>query len=585
MRRLLCLPLLATLACAAEGTGTADLALTGQAPSGHVFRLRDGVLTLDGEGATQTFRTEDDPARTSITARLRPGAYQLALAPGWRLEQVMPGGAVPVAAELISSNPQVVAIEDGAVSRVRLRFLADGEDVPMGGGDLDIGVDVEERRAIHVAVTGDDAGAGTADQPMRHVRAAIERAAACGCEVRIAEGVYAEAIVLASGVSIVGGYRGDFAERDPRRHPVVLTSSSSTAVQAVGLSAATRLEDVTVRGADQSADGTGATSVAIRVAASGSWLQLRGVRIEAGRGGRGRDGDDGALTSCTAVGGAGGTAFDCGTAPGGAGTAGGDLPSLGTGGAGGVSYCTNACPAVGGEGVTAGVDGSGGDHGADGGPGVAATDRDGAFTGDVWLGAGGTAGERGAHGTGGGGGGAGGTKRFRACFGCPSLIGGRGGVGAPGGCGGGRGVPGGAGGGAFGIVIDGSRVVAERVEIVGGAGGPGGVGGDGHLGAAGGLDGDVGREDAPSQRCGPIAYQGGAGGRGGAGGHGGRGGGGAGGVGGPAIGAALVGGGALDEAGGVTFAPGTAGVGGRGGAGLVTADGGLAGRSADVAVY
>src|SRR5690349_11501889 len=94
---LLAAAVLGTAACADsnDDLGQIDLSLVGQAPSGAQYRLRDAVLTIDGPSGVRTFRTEDDPTRTQINARLLSGAYTLQVAPGWRLERVVPGGGQP----------------------------------------------------------------------------------------------------------------------------------------------------------------------------------------------------------------------------------------------------------------------------------------------------------------------------------------------------------------------------------------------------------------------------------------------------------------------------------------------------------
>ena len=595
---------LGLVACGTEEeTGSADLALTGQAPSGRVFRLRDGVLDLLGDGVAQTFRTEDDPTRTSILAPLRAGEYRLTLSPGWRLEEV---GTPPqvVAADLVSPNPLPFSIEDGVTSPVRLRFAVEGEDVPMTGGAADIGVAIEERDAgapdggappdappstisIYVSPLGVDTDPGTSpDRPVLHVQVAIDRAALCvpaPCDVRIAQGTYVETISLASGVSVTGGYRGDFGARDPRLYPVVLTSLGSQAVAARGLRAETRLEDVTVRGADLSADTTGASSYGLQVADSAAWLSLRRVRVELGRGGRGRDGDPGGATTCAVAGGEGGSGFDCGARAGLPGAP-GDTATGGAGGGPGTSTCApTSCPLF--PSSTRGLNGVVGAEGLVGGAGVPTTDADGSFVADRWQGALGVAGARGGHGGGGGGGGAGGAASFAGCSTpCPTLLGGHGGAGGAGGCGGGGGVSGGAGGGAFGIVIAGSSVVADRVDVIGGAGGTGGRGGDGRVGAEGSVS-DAGWQDGQVSSC-SVFGSSGAGGRGARGGRGGRGGGGPGGIGGPVIGTGLVNGGLLlGLPGSVTYAIGTAGGGGAGGTGFDNAPGGVSGVAAERVTY
>jgi hypothetical protein len=389
--------------------------------------------------------------------------------------------------------------------------------------------DASTENKVYVSVLGSDGNSGRSpDQPLRHLRLAIEKAAACAplCEVVIAEGTYEESITLAAGVHVSGGFTNDFTSRDARIYPVAITSDQPRTVIADGLDVATALDGVTIRGADYRQDIDGASTYGLWVRASGDFLTLRRVNVEGGRAGRGRDGENGSLQACDAPGGSGAEAYDCGANGGALGSSGGDPTFGGEGGGGGSSYCVNACPAVNGDGISDGEDGKNGGKGRDGVEGAAANDADGGFEGDLWVGAAGTSGERGLHGTGGGGAGSGGTKRIRACFGCGSLIGGRGGDGGRGGCGGNGGESGGAGGGSFAVVIIGSTVKAEQVAITGG-------------------------------------------------------------VGGASVGVALVNGGQLapGEPGSVGIQVGSGGAGGAGGSGTATAASGLVGAAADIVIY
>jgi hypothetical protein len=292
---------------------------------------------------------------------------------------------------------------------------------------------------IYVSIEGADSSFGTAEWPLRHVAAGIARAQTCTpnpCLVRIAEGVYEEEVALASGVDLEGGWNRGFSARDVLIYAVVITSDAPTTMTASGLNAETIVEGLTVRGADLSTGIDGAASTALVVRDSGDHLRLRGARVEGGRGARGDAGNDGTLQQCTALGGAGGQGYDCGSRVGELGNAGGDAASGGAPGGGGNSNCPSACPLVGGDGISDGGPGGNGANGGSGLPGTAVIDDDGTFDSDVWIGIAGGNGGRGLHGTGGSGGGSGGSKRFRVCFGCGTLDGGRGGDGARGGCGG-----------------------------------------------------------------------------------------------------------------------------------------------------
>lgn len=426
--------------------------------------------------------------------------------------------------------------------------------------------------SVYVAPGGDDNDPGTKDAPVRSIFVGIARAQQCQgtpCAVKIAEGTYADALTLASGVDLYGGYAPDFASRDPAAHPTVITSAEERTVVADALYAATRIDGVTIEGATLGGF-AGKSSYAVWVHGLTAPLTIANATIIGGAGEPGLDGERGKPTSCNAAGGAGGTGYDCGASQGTRGSADGDPANGGLGGKGGGSNCPQACPLLNHDGVTDGADGAPGGDGAPGVAGAAPADAHGVFNGAYWLGPAGKAGERGTHGTGGGGGGSGGSKHFAACIGCKSiLLGGSGANGAPGGCAGGGGTAGGAGGGGFALVVQGAAVTLKDVTVTGGVGGNGGVGGDGADGAPGGTSTGTGRGTGEYQHCsGIFDYNAANGGNGGVGGAGGPGGGGAGGAGGPSIAIVAVGAGAaITEQGTVTVNVGTAGDGGKGGKG------------------
>jgi hypothetical protein len=443
--------------------------------------------------------------------------------------------------------------------------------------------------SIFVSPMGDDAKPGTSPaDAVRHINVGILRALSCTgvpCLVLIAGGQYQEQVTLHESVNLYGGYSADFLMRDPGTNIVDISSAEERTVIADGLVLPTYVDGIHITGATLgSADGR--SSYALWVSSSHSALTISRSVITGGRGADGIAGTSGAALSCGTTPASGGTAFDCGGSTGGYGTSAGDAVAGGTAGTGGNSNCPDACPLVGGDGISDGADGKPGGVGTTGTGGTATSDLFGSFAAGVWQGALGNAGARGTNGTGGGGGGSGGTKRIRACFGCGTLLGGRGGDGGPGGCGGGGGAPGGAGGGAFAVVIIDSELTFDTVTVAGGTGGTGGRGGDGRAGQAGSTAVDNGREGGRSAKCGLINYYSGAGGHGGVGGQGGPGGGGAGGVGGAAITVVRVGSAALTRVGTVQVAIGSGGVGGAGGQGPGNAGaGGPTGAATDDRAY
>jgi hypothetical protein len=139
--------ILLVAACSADDmeTGTVAVSLTGHAPSGTTYRLRQAEIIITGPGATRVFHTEDDPDRTALSTPLPPGAYTLAIPVGWSLDRERVDGTFePVAATLTSANPASFTIAPGAATRVTLRFLADGVEVPLDDGTLDVDLEVDE---------------------------------------------------------------------------------------------------------------------------------------------------------------------------------------------------------------------------------------------------------------------------------------------------------------------------------------------------------------------------------------------------------------------------------------------------------
>jgi len=136
----------ATACVDADGSdlGTVSLNLVGQAPSGTVYRLRDAVIDVTGPSYSQTWNTEDDPDRTSLSADVAVGDYQAELAAGWRLERLAPPDPpVTVDATLLSDNPLPFTVSAGARTRVPLRFRVEDGVVALDQG-YDIEIDVEE---------------------------------------------------------------------------------------------------------------------------------------------------------------------------------------------------------------------------------------------------------------------------------------------------------------------------------------------------------------------------------------------------------------------------------------------------------
>ena len=408
---------------------------------------------------------------------------------------------------------------------VALAFLA-----PRAGAD-----------AIYVSPTGSDLAPGTQVSPVLTIGKGIQLAAAAGTQVDVAEGIYAETLSLASGVSVYGGYVPAAGwTRDPVGHPTII-SGGTTAV--IGdTDNGIRLDGLVIRSADA---GAGGSSIAVFLSNCVA-VTLAACRLEVGNGGPGADGGVGTTgsvggggqigkpgcensttfckTCARPTGGSGGSST-VGT-PGGRGGDAGLGPSAGGAGVNG----SGSAGGNGGPGVPSqftgsltpyeGAPGDSGAAGANGTPGGAL----GVLGASGYTPAAGTNGTDGSNGSGGGGGGGGGG----GTAGCDSY-GSSGGGGGGGGAHGGGGSAGGGGGGSFGVAL----VACDQVKVVGctiltgsgGAGGAGGAGGPGGLGGIAGAGGPYG--GSAEQDDAAFGARGGDGGKGGPGGAGGGGGGGA----------------------------------------------------------
>lgn len=109
---------------------------------GVTYRLRHAVFDISG-GATLTLNSEDDLDARVLIADLRPGTYMISLREGWALERATTAGWLALEATLVSPNPTTVDILPGVVARVVYRFETDGTIVTTGGGNLEIGFQVE----------------------------------------------------------------------------------------------------------------------------------------------------------------------------------------------------------------------------------------------------------------------------------------------------------------------------------------------------------------------------------------------------------------------------------------------------------
>jgi hypothetical protein len=446
------------------------------------------------------------------------------------------GDGVPDARDCAPDDPQVSP------------DLVDRPDVPaMLDADCD-GVDGDAERSVYVSTNGSDEAPGTRDAPKRTVAAAIAQAQLLGYDVLVAAGEYGEALTLADGVTVAGGYGAGWARALDRVSR--FSTAARTAAQAIGLRTSTVLQLVTVRAGVSGGKGApptlplpGSSSYGLLVFESPGLVVERVTAIAAagapgaaggtGATGRpGRSGGDGWDGACDE------DSFEPGTTLG----AGGDPgPSPagrngGLGGHGATTYADRGDAGVKGGGALGGAGGPGGDSGDPGDPGGEGQSGEHGVPGSggagggggvlssvsgEWVGQAGAAGTNGTSGFGGGGGGGGGANQ---CLICDYGNGNGGGGGGGGGEGGTGGAGGRAGGSSFGIVVSRSSgaIIRDSVAVAGNgaAGGGGGAGGSGGAGGQGGAGAD---------ECLSEIGRGGDGGDGGWGSRGGDGGGGAGG--------------------------------------------------------
>lgn len=454
------------------------------------------------------------------------------------------------------------------------------------------GIDGDASKAIFVdGADGNDGNAGTRSSPVKTINTGIQKAKVAGKpQVLVSRGTYLERVVLASGVSLYGGYDGmpGWSRAFVGDGTVIVQSTATdghlTAVEGTNLIAETVVNAVTVRTANATGQGTSNYGVHC-VNCPG--LVLRGNLIDVGTGASGAPGGKGSTGATGEKGGDGTDGDHDGSTRGQGGAGGGASGSFygGKGGQGGAKGVNNGDQgSKGSGGVTGGAGGKGGNSSVEGpddsdgkdgklgSTGAQGTMGAGGVGGYVdggtgrWSSHAGTAGGTGTRGHGGSGGGGGGGQGCDLF--CWEGAGNGGGGGGAGGYGGTGGQPGSGGGGSFGVFLVNTNGATLRDNVIRtSGGGAGGAAGDGGAGGQGGGGGN-GSTYKPKE-----IGSGGNGGRGGSGGKGGEGGGGAGG---PSFGVFLSG--SSVEATSNIIEPGP---GGAGGAKVVNGNGnaGTAGES------
>jgi hypothetical protein len=428
-------------------------------------------------------------------------------------------------------------------------------------------------------------GTGTGRYPCKTIAQGIARATTLGRpRVLVANGIYPEAVTLANGRSLLGGYRPDTWQRDVASTSTYITGAATIAttnhdytVRGTSITSATVFEGFVVVGSVNTKPS--GNSYAIYIATANTNLAIQNNIVFAGRGGPGANGsiggngplgvdgtgrssDPAGYDAKTTTGSPCSAANNRAHANGGVRTCGSNNVSGGNGGG-------NRCPPASDFSKFSGIDGVAGragdptlggaagpsgeagydmrledngltcyistsqgwhDYGFDGGAGGNGLHGP-AVVGCSVIAAGGGvdgsghwvggSGPAGVTGGNGGGGGGGGAGGGARCIGCAQdQFGGHGGGGGSGGCGGSGGGVSTAGGGAFAIFV-----VGGSAPVITGNDlrrGQGGAGGLGGIGGAGGPGGSGAEGGVTSLFCPGAA---GRGGNGGGGGHGSGGGG------------------------------------------------------------
>lgn len=425
--------------------------------------------------------------------------------------------------------------------------------------------------------TGDDAGEGTPQSPLKTIGAAIPLAQTRNFRIYLCGEEYEEAVDLPSGVSLSGGFDCGNGWRylGKERRAVIAPAPDLIPLRLLSGGTPSIICQVDLIAAD--AVTPGGSSIAM-LAPPDTRAEFHHARFLAGNGADGLDGEDGghgvppAQPGLSGFKGTDACAMDI--SPGGAAvTLECEDGSMSQSGGGGDSGERAALPgghgspepdpnpqALGAGGTAestappgACTGGSAGGQGADGAEGIGATEP-GRLTADGYLGVPGGDGWHGGIGQGGGGGGG---SIGKATCGSFPHGGGSGGSGGTGGCGGRGGKGGRPGGSSIALGLLSPDIALYDVILTAGDGGDGGDGGVAQPGAPGGLPGIGGAgfsgADPVKKGC-----------AGGAGGYGGDGGNGGGGRGGHSAGVARIAGIKLKgDAPGIFF--GVAGLGGVGG--------------------
>lgn len=162
MNWLLPLMLLAGFGCSSGGAktetgddgqnGTLALLLSAEDAQGESYRLRNAEFAINGysyvtgQYISTSVSSETDPELPVVKARLLEGYYDVSfIDSGWYMEHLTPAGPEPVEkSTLLGAASVSTYIYRGTVSPVSFAFGVNGELVDFLGGQLEIGITVEQ---------------------------------------------------------------------------------------------------------------------------------------------------------------------------------------------------------------------------------------------------------------------------------------------------------------------------------------------------------------------------------------------------------------------------------------------------------
>ena len=123
--------------------GRIAIPLTSTSTSGAMYQLSVPSLVLDGDDGTQEYNLADS---SELNVSVKEGDYSLSIN-DWTLYKVNDTELVPVEAEILSDNPQLITIYGGETTNTVIRFKTingSQEEVSFENGDLNLVVEVDD---------------------------------------------------------------------------------------------------------------------------------------------------------------------------------------------------------------------------------------------------------------------------------------------------------------------------------------------------------------------------------------------------------------------------------------------------------